>query len=56
MDVLESHKGADTMAAGCQRTSCSCMQRRRHTILDENVEAFLDEQGVLEDDKAIAKR
>lgn len=55
VDVLESHSGAETMPVWLV-SDCSWELAAQRTILDEDVQALLDEQGGVEDDQTEAER
>ena len=56
MEVLLSQRGAETMPGGWKRCKLGNTAYRvnfgRHTILDENVQALLDQQGGIKDYEA----
>lgn len=57
VEVLESQRGAETMpclrsqSEGLTRGRGSCM----HTILNEDVETLLDQQGRVKDNEAVTE-
>lgn len=56
VDVDESHKGADTMPTGVSQTRVISTWTAMPTILYQNIQTLLDQQGCVEDDQAEAER